>query len=323
MVISGLVCVTGANGFIGSHLCQALASAGQPVRRIVRRGGASVHADGQAVVSDLRRSEELEPALRGSHAVVHVAGRAHVLRERTRDPLAAFRQANVETTRALLAASRRAGVERFVLVSSVAALHDGAADSGIRSLYGVSKQEAEQVVLDGAGAMDVTILRPPMVYGPRMLGNPLRLFDLVSRQVPLPVRSVRNHRSIAFVGNVVAAIAGLLRSQGGSGPYYVSDGPAISTPDLVRAIADALGVRARLIGMPPFALRLLASVANPMARLFWGNSLRQTVDSLVGSLVVEDAPLRHRIGTPLPYSTTAGLQCTAQWFQDRAVAGLL
>jgi nucleoside-diphosphate-sugar epimerase len=212
------VAVTGASGFIGRHLCARLRAAGHPVRALVRRptGGWGDAID-ERVVPDLADRDALARAAAGCDVLIHLAGRAHVLRETAADPAAAFHHANVDGTASALDAARAVGARQFVLLSSIAAV--GAADAGCvddatpaqpASSYGASKLAAEELVRGRAGGMCATIFRPPMVYGPGMKGNPLRLFRLLDRGLPLPLGAVRNRRSLLYVGNLVDAVVAAL-----------------------------------------------------------------------------------------------------------------
>ena len=134
------------------------------------------------------------------------------------DPLAEFRRANVEST-ALLAGVAASTGARFILASTVKAVGEGNSVAWTEETppapvdpYGVSKLEAERVVRDVAGkhGTRAAVLRFPLVYGPGVKGNMLRLFRLVDRGVPLPFGSVANRRSMLYVGNLVAAIRSVL-----------------------------------------------------------------------------------------------------------------
>ncbi len=320
------VAVTGAAGFIGRHLCARLRAAGHPVRALVRRpvGGWGEGVD-ERIVADLADRDALARAAAGCDAVVHLAGRAHVLRETAADPGAAFHRANVDGTASALAAARAAGARRFVLLSSAAAV--GPADAGCvddatparpASPYGASKLAAEELVRGAAGGTLGTILRPPMVYGPGMKGNPLRLFRLLDRGLPLPLGAVRNRRSTLYVGNLVDAVAAALAAPGAAGTFAVTDGEALSTPDFVRRAARALGRPARLVPVPPAALRALGAAGDRLARLMPAPVTSATFDSLVGSLVLDDRALRAATGWAPRHTVDDALRHTAAWYRGAA-----
>jgi nucleoside-diphosphate-sugar epimerase len=253
------ILVTGASGFIGSHLCPALAAAGY----------------------DLRSSAE------GCDAVVHLANIAH-----TAASAAELHRVNVEGTIAQARAARAAGARRFVYLSSLKAARPDDA-------YGRAKSIAEQALLQLEG-LEAVILRPPLVYGPRVKANFLALLRAIDRGWPLPLASVRNRRSLVYVGNLVDAILRCLSGPAAGRAYAVSDGAPVSTPELCRAIARALGRRARLFPFPPALLRLAPGAAR-----------------LVESLEADDAALRAELGWRPPFTFDQGLRLTAEWYRAR------
>ncbi len=307
-----IVVVSGASGFLGRDAAAALASRGWSVRGLVRRADAAL-APGieRHVLTDLTRADALERALSDAAAIVHLAGRAHVLDAHGSRDLAAFERDNVETARAVLRAAIDARARSFILISSLAA------ESDAQGAYGRSKRAAERVVRELAeGAnLKVTILRPAMTYGPGMKGNPLRLFAAVLRGVPLPFGAVRNERSVLFSGNLSAAIATVLEA-GACGEFAVADDRPLSTPELIREIAAALDRPARLPAVHPAVLRALGRAGDLLpARM--PNVLRSaTLDRLVGSLVVDTRPLAEATGFVAPYTTRDGLRITAQWYRS-------
>jgi nucleoside-diphosphate-sugar epimerase len=257
--------------------------------------------------------------------MIHVAGRAHIAHDERAARL--FLRDNVETTRACLDAAIGAGAKSFVLISSVAAVtgNDGgfitdATPPRPTNAYGQSKLQAEQLVRQGAppARVQVSILRPPMVYGPGMLGNPLRLLQILAKGVPLPFRTVRNQRSILFVGNLVHAVERLLTPRAHSGePFLVSDDEPVSTPELMRRIGIALARPARLLPVAPVILRALGRVGDVAGRFVPFPITSASMSGLTGTLVLDDSRLRAETGFMAPYSLDEGLRVTADWFLSR------
>jgi len=317
------VLVTGAGGFIGGHVCRALSAAGMKVQGLSRDRSAVPAGVTTVLLSEEWRGS-LGAACREMDVVVHCAGRAHVLRERDPDPLAAFRRANVELTRAILEACGEAQVSRFVFLSSVAVLgrpSDGlltaATPVAPQTPYGLTKAEAEQPVtgwsrISGAAC---TILRPPMVYGPGMKGNPLRLFRALARGVPLPLASIRNRRSLLFVDNLAAAIAAVIGASRSAGrTFLVADAEPISTPELVRLIARGLGRPARLVPVPIAVLRALAHVGDLVAATGLIGSTSDALARLTETLVLDTSELAQATGFRPPVPVEAGVLATARSF---------
>ncbi len=323
-----VVVVTGSNGFVGSWLCRVLIEAGLEVRGVGRHApdspvpGVSFHP------ADLLDGEGVRPALAGADTVVHLAARVHVMREAAAEPLREFRRINVDGTRSLLEESVRAGVRRVVFASTVKAVAEESRQPLTQRTparpvdpYGVSKLEAEELVAAEARrhALEATILRLPLVYGPGMKGNMLSLFRLVDRGIPLPLGSVDNRRSLAFVGNVAAAMLTALRAPGGEpATFFVSDGRDLSTPELLRLIGHALGRDARLLRVPPALFRAAGRLGDLVSRLRPVPLTSSAVDRLLGSLAVDPSALNRSLGFRPPYTVEEGLRLTAEWYRSTA-----
>jgi nucleoside-diphosphate-sugar epimerase len=313
-----LVLVTGASGFVGTALCAALPARGFRVRRALR---GSAQDDGDAVVGNINAATDWSAALAGADAVVHLAARTHQIGATGREHLDGYRRTNVEGTRRLAEEAVAAGVRRFVLMSSVKVNGEATSAAPFREsdapdpqdAYGITKLEAEQVLASVAhgSAMEVVVLRPPLVYGAGVKGNFLRLMGLLDRGMPLPLASVRNRRSLIFVGNLVdAAITALSAPQARGRTYLVSDGEALSTPDLLRRLGRALGREARLVQCPPALLRGVAALIGR----------GDEVARLTGSLEVDSSRIRHELGWMPPCSPDDGFRETARWYNCRSHA---
>jgi UDP-N-acetyl-alpha-D-quinovosamine dehydrogenase len=269
-------------------------------------------------VADPLDQAAIRAAVTGADAIVHLAARVHVMRERAADPLAEFRRANVESTELLAEEAASAGVRQLVLASTVKAVGEGNSTAWTEDTppapsdpYGASKLEAEHLVRATARrhGIRVVVLRFPLVYGPGVKGNMLRLFTLVDRGVPLPFGSVTNRRSLLYVGNLVAAVhAVLVNPLEGAETFFVSDGRDLSLPTLIRMIGEALGKSARLFSMPPGLLRWVLPAAE--------------AERLIGSLTVDGSRLSRMTGYRRPHSVEEGLRATADWYHTTKVAGV-
>ena len=269
-------------------------------------------------VADPLDQGAVRAAVTGADAIVHLAARVHVMRERAADPLAEFRQANVESTELLAEEAASAGVRQLVLASTVKAVGEGNSTAWTEDTppapsdpYGASKLEAERLVRDTARrhGIRVVVLRFPLVYGAGVKGNMLRLFALVDRGMPLPFGSVTNRRSLLYVGNLVAALhAVLVNPLEGGETFFVSDGRDLSLPTLIRMIGDALGKSARLFPMPPSLLRWVLPAAE--------------AERLIGSLTVDGSKLSRLTGYHAPHSVEEGLRATADWYRTTKAAGV-
>jgi len=325
------VAITGASGFVGRHLLSWLGAKGVHCRAILRHeaGAGCAAEDETAVLGEGADDQTWRQALSGTHAVVHLAGRAHVMREADADPATAYHAANVALTRQVLTAAADSGCRLFVFASSVKAIGESSKSPLTEEAvpqpeddYGRTKLGAEQLVrtLGPRLGMRTVVLRLPLVYGPGMRANMLRLFSLVDRGVPLPFAGVRNRRSLLFVGNATAAIECCLRSQGsGSETYHLSDGDDLSTPDLVRAIAAALGRPAHLFPIPTRLLVVAARVTTLLPVWTGLPGIGGALQRLVTSLQVDSTRIRTTLGFAPPYSVEAGLAETAAWYRARSV----
>lgn len=310
-----LVLVTGAAGFVGQALCRTLAEAGFRVRGATRRPAAGIEA---AAVGEIGPDTDWRAALHGVDAVVHLAARVHVMRDTAADPEQAFHAVNAAGTERLARQAAAAGVRRLVYVSSVkvngertAARPFDAADAAApQDPYGRSKWAAEQALqaVSRESGLETVAVRPPLVYGPGVGGNFLRLMKLVKSGVPLPLASLRNRRSLIYLGNLVDLLALCLRHPEAAGAtFLVSDGEDLSTGELVRRLARALGRPPRLLPCPPALLRLAGTLAGR------GDEVARLADSLQ----VDDGALRRRLGWSPPFTVDQGIAASAAWF-DRA-----
>jgi UDP-glucose 4-epimerase len=242
-------------------------------------------------------------ALRGAQAIVHLAALAHeraTVLEKAGDYEALVR-VNTAATERLAREALGAGVEHFVFLSTIGVCGEethGAPfteDSAPapRSLYARSKHEAEKRLARIAAetGLRVTVFRPTLVYGPGNAGNFLRLMRVVQRGWPLPFGSVRNRRNLAYVGNVVSAIGAALRSPTAGGLFLVCDRTALSTPEVLRRLAHAMGREMVLLPMPASLLGAAAAV------LGQGDAARR----LLGSLEADASKLERELGWPAPF----------------------
>jgi nucleoside-diphosphate-sugar epimerase len=302
------VLVTGAAGFAGRVLVGEARRRGLDVRAAVRAPIAGWPAGvASAVVGDLA-SADLSAALQGVDTVVHLAARVHVMKDGSADPLADFRRVNVDATVRLARAAIRAGVRRFVFASSVKVLGDetptGRAfdDSALPrpgDPYGRSKLEAELALAEVAagGAIEVTVLRPVVMYGPGVKGNIARLLRWVEAGVPLPFGAIENRRSLLGVHNFADAVLAAASHPAAAGrTFVIADGEDLSTPELVRRIGRAIGVPARLVAVPVPVLRIAGGLLGPQ---WW--------QRLGGSLQVDASGFRAALGWVPPLTVDAGL----------------
>ena len=248
------VLVTGATGFIGQSLCHRLMELNHSVRSAVRSLHSSFSSSGvePIPVGNLDSTTDWSSALAGVDCVIHCAARAHVMYETESDALAAYRAVNVAGTQRLAEQAAAAGVKRLVYLSSIKVNGEQTAlgapflfsDAPVpEDPYGVSKWEAEQALWEVSSktGLELVVIRPPLVYGPRVKGNFLRLLRWVSRGLPLPLGAVQNQRSLVGLDNLVDLLIRCVDHPAAAGQtFLVSDGQDLSTPELIRQLADAM-----------------------------------------------------------------------------------
>lgn len=311
------VLITGINGFIGRTLCRRLVGEGCRVRGTTRVAvsDAGLPENVKILVSGpLEKVVNWPNLLNGVDAVIHLAARVHILQTNAAQQLPEFRKVNVEGTRKLARAAAEGGVRRFVFISSVKAVGAGSrvpynetTPENPVDPYGISKLEAERAIkaIGEETGMETVILRLPLVYGPGVKANFLRLMKLVSKGVPLPFGRVSNRRSMLYLGNLVDAVSLCLRHENAAGKtFLVSDGEDLSTPGLIRLISGAMDKSARLFPIPPGMLKVAGSLTGR----------RGEVDRLLGSLQVDISRIRNVLKWEPPLTVKEGVAETVAWF---------
>ena len=308
------VLVTGGQGFVGKALAAGALLNGFAVRISSRQKltAAKAHMD-YSQVGDLGPETEWLAALEGVSTVVHCAGRAHVMKDRVADSLAAFRKANLEGTLNLARQAVEAGVKRFVFISSIGVNGSqttlgepfSEADNPIpHNAYALSKWEAEQGLMRIADEteLEVVIIRPPLVYGYNAPGNFGSLMHAVQRGWPLPLGAVDNLRSLVALDNLVDfIITCITHPKAVNQTFLVSDGQDLSITELVRGMAQVAGVPVRLLPVPVWALQAGA----------WLLGKGDAAQRLCGNLQLDISKAHNLLSWVPPISVREGL--------DRAV----
>ena len=306
------VLVTGANGFIGRALCETLAACGLAVRAAVRFPVA-LPAEVRTV-GEIGADTEWRRVLAHVDVVVHLAARVHVMRDVSTDPLADYRAVNVAGTARRAHECAAARVRRLVFVSSIKVNGERSgvwpfteADAPApEDPYGVSKLEAEEELRSVAAAtgLEAVVVRPCLVYGPGVRGNLDRLLKAIERGLPLPLASVRNQRSLMGLANLCDLLARCATDPRAAGETFLaSDGTDVSTPQLIRWLADGVGRPARLLPMPPSWLALAARLAGAQAAF----------ERVCGTLQVDSSKAREVLEWQPPVPVDDGLRETGAW----------
>jgi nucleoside-diphosphate-sugar epimerase len=295
-----LLALTGATGFIGQHLVRELPKRGHRLRVLLRRPASVPMAAASAVIGDLARPQNMSAALEGVDAVIHSAGLAHAMSGVPEDD---YRLLNTEATIGLARAARRAGVKRFVFLSSIRAQCGPTADAVLTEVleprptdaYGASKLAAER----GLAELDLdwVALRPVLVYGPGVKGNMAEMMRLARSRLPLPVARLAARRSLLALENLTAAIATVLEQPGPlRRALIVADVQTLTIAEMIAAMRRGLGRRPNVFPLPASLLEFSFRTAG-----------REDIyQRLSGSLVVDPSALMN-LGWAPAVATPVGL----------------
>jgi nucleoside-diphosphate-sugar epimerase len=313
------VLVTGANGFVGKSLVNMLAKKREyKVLAMVHRA-TELPVCTEQVVTDLCNEIDWVPLLSGVNVVVHLAGRAHVLHDKEKDPLSVYRCVNVEATRRLAQCAADAGVRRFLFVSTIKVNGEHTNGRGpftnneaARPLdpYSVSKYEAEQALRDitSRSDMELVIIRPPLIYGPGVKGNFETMLDWLAKGIPLPLGAVDNRRSLLALDNFCEFLSlCIVHPDIGGQILLISDGEDLSTTELIETLKEGMHSHAWLVPLPVGMLKILARLTG----------LSTTADRLLGNLQVDPAETFRLLGWRPSRSTRELLRETAIQYSSR------
>lgn len=312
------VLVTGATGFVGEAVVFRLLLDKKFAPVAAVRASSRLSGLCRVVPFDLDLPIGM-PVLEEGGVVVHCAARVHVMNEAAADSLAEFRKANVEGTIRLARRAAESGVKRFIFISSIKV--NG--ESTVRNVpfkatdlpapvdpYGVSKHEAEVALwqISQETGMEVVVIRPPLVYGPGVKANFLSMMRWLDRGVPLPLGGIDNRRSLVALGNLTDLVVTCIDNPAAAGQVFlVSDGEDLSTSQLLRRMAFALGKVARLLPVPARMLSVVASMIGASGG----------AERLCSSLQVDIQHTREVLGWHPPVSTERALRQAADHYRDK------
>jgi len=298
------ILITGSNGFVGSHLCEYFSTI--PEYRVlaqIREKTQNLSASIETIIFDL--NDDLTNLDLGSvNVVVHCAGRAHIMKEVESEPLSIYRQVNVEGTLNLAKKAAKAGVKRFIFISSIKVNGEVTANkpftpnesiSNLQDPYGLSKFEAEQALLNLAQnvKMDVVIIRPVLIYGPNVKANFKSMVNLAAKGIPLPVGCLDNQRSMVSIYNLIDFIdICLLHPLAKNQIFLISDQEDITVKELFMKLAKVQGKKLIALPVPKVLINYVAKLFNKDAI-----ALR-----LCSSLVVDTSKNVELLGWKAPYS---------------------
>ncbi len=311
--------LTGSNGFIGSFLADFLTAKKFNLIHTYRSIPDHLKTlPGRHEIGNIDADTQWHTALQGVDAVVHLAARVHIMQENNRQPLKAFREVNTLGTLNLARQAVEAGVRRFIYLSTIKVNGEQTVNKAFfaddtpspQDPYAISKFETEQqlLALSQQTGLEVVIIRPPLVYGPNVKGNFLRLMQLVNKGLPLPLGGIKNNRSLVSVTNLCSLITHCLVQQHAAGEVFlVSDGHDLSTSELFEKIAAAMHRPSRLFHLPEKGLYWLTRWSGRSAEY----------ERLFGSLRVDITKNKQLLGWEPQQPIEKGLLQTVDWYMRK------
>jgi nucleoside-diphosphate-sugar epimerase len=315
------ILVTGASGFVGKCLINLLIKKGYFVRAACRS---------MPQIDSVNNTENYEwqhfdltdenvdynSLLENIDIVVHLAAQVHIMNGISKDVVDGYQILNTRGTQVLANEAANRDIKRFIFLSTIKVNGEGSDNRVMKAEdlpnpqdpYAISKYEAEQALKDiqKIKGMEYVILRPPLVFGPGVRANILRLLTIISKRYPLPFAAIENCRSLIYVGNLADIIVSCVHLPAAANKIYLTKDIDISTPKLIRAIARAFGHHIILFPVP---LSMLT-----MAGIITGRT--STINRLTGSLVIDDSPVRKELNWKPAFNIEEAMKKTVTWYRD-------
>lgn len=282
------ILITGANGFVGKHLCQYLLDEGLSICKAIRSNTGNEFLGNQLIVDLDEENADWSMALNDCDTIVHLGSRVHIFNELSKDSINLFRKTNTQGTLILARQAAKANVRRFIFISSIGV--NGAETFGNpfkpddiprpHSPYAISKHEAEKGLekICNEWGMELVIIRAPAIYGKNAPGNFNLIKKILTKKIPLPLAGISNKRSLINVHNLVALIHRCLFHPDASGHIiFASDGEDLSTPEIIKLIGILNGKRVMLVNSPPLILKFILKIMGK----------KKITQSLIGDLQID------------------------------------
>jgi len=313
------VMITGATGFLGQALVESLIPSNKFTIVATSRRQLSYDKSHivSKIVSSLDKETDWSSVLKGVDIVVHTAARVHIMSDAATEPLVEFRKINLEGTMALAQQAVEASVKRFIFISSIKVngeeteIDKPFTEDDIPNPldpYGISKSETEQTLLalSAKTGLEVVIIRPVLVYGPNVKANFLNMIEWLNRGIPLPFGCIKNKRSLVALENLVSFIVFCVdyknTPKAANQVFLISDGEDVSTTELLKKTAKALGIKALLIPLPVWLMVFGAKLLDK----------GEVANRLFGSLQVDSSKARDLLGWKPVISMDEQLKKTAE-----------
>lgn len=296
------ILVTGATGFVGQALCQALIDHGHHAIALCRKANTQLKAS-EIIYKDLNAFTQFEETLKSIEVVIHLAGRTHVLNDTAENPYQAYAEINIEATKNLALQAAASGVKRFIFLSSVKVNGEISAKNAFNEQsapspeddYGKTKWQAEKelALIAADSDMEFVIIRPPLIYGKGVKANFNNLISICQTRLPLPFGAIHNKRSLVYIENLIDFIMlCTTHPKAANQTFLISDDEDVSTTELIRTIRQALKVPSLLIPLPQ-------SWIMTILKLIGRKSL---ATRLCGSLQVDISKAKSLLGWKPPYT---------------------
>jgi nucleoside-diphosphate-sugar epimerase len=303
--------ITGANGFIGKVLIKRLSQDGHLVNALVRKKIEVPYSNETFLIPSINAKTNWAELLKDRDVVIHLLARVHIMDDKATDPLMEFRNINVDVTIALAKEAAKQGIKRFVFLSSVKVNGESTSNEPFsetnlahpQDAYAISKWEAEEALwqISKETGMEIVIIRSPLVYGPNVKANFLKMMQYVKQGIPLPLGSIQNKRSLIGIDNLVDFITTTIsHPKAANQTFLISDDEDISTTNLLRRIGECMEKPARLIPISPKILSFLFKI---IGRQDFG-------DRLLGSLEVDITKAKKLLAWSPPFTLNEGLRAT-------------
>lgn len=309
------ILITGATGFVGKSLVPALIQAGHEVLCAVSKRADWLLAN-QAVIKRIELQSDWSELLQGVDVVIHLAARVHVMNDTVASPWDEFYKINSLATKNLAQQAAQHGVKRFVFLSSIKVNGEFTLEqqpfteesiAQTEDPYGKSKLQAEQYLktISQQTGMEVVILRPPLIFGPGVKANFLKMMDLVQKGWPLPFARINNKRTFIYIDNLVSAICTVaVEPEAANQTYLLADDDSWSLSELLSFLAGQMNVRLTLFKVPGLMF------------LFNLPGLKNMKLRLLGSLEVSNNKIKSQLGWVPPVTSAEGLSKTVRWYKD-------
>ena len=305
------ILLTGASGFVGNALINTLSD--YQVTAITR--SSKIMGCYRSLNLDIDENADFSAALINIDVVIHSAARVHIMADKATDPLAEFRKVNTAGTLALARQAAAKGVKRFIFISTVKVNGEQTRiDKPFYSddvpapedPYGISKNEAEIGLrrIASETGMEVVIIRPPLVYGPGVKGNFSTMMRFAQKNLPLPLGSIHNKRSLVALDNLVDLIVTCIEHpKAVNQTFLVSDDCDVSTTELIEMLTLAAGKKPRLVPFPVGVMRFISQLLGKGA----------VFERLCGNLQVDIGHTKKTLGWKPVVSVEQGIkQCFSE-----------